>query len=94
MVVAALMLGGCGDTADDAPTTTTSKAPASTSARTLPSYKTAKAACGAVPRTTLARSLGVSATDAAAVAKIYAERHAPLAQRHGVYEGCYAALSK
>jgi hypothetical protein len=92
-VVAALALGGCGSGAGDTPTTK-SKAPVSTSVRELPSYDTAKTACGAVPREALARSLGVPATDADAIARKYAERHAPLAQRQGVYEGCHAALTK
>jgi hypothetical protein len=93
MVFATLALGGCGSAADETPSTT-SKAPISTSVRELPSYETAKTACGAVPRVALARSLGVPATDAVAVAKKYAERHAPLARRQGVYEGCYAALTR
>jgi hypothetical protein len=93
IMVVAVMVGGCGSTGDKTPPTT-STAPVSSSMRKLPSYKAAKIACGAVPRETLARALGLSATDAVAVARKYAERHAPLARRQEVYEGCYAALNK
>jgi hypothetical protein len=86
-LAAALAIGGCGGAGTPA---STSKF----SIRGTPSYETARSACGAVPRETLARGLGLSTTDAAAIARKYAEQKAPLAARQGVYDGCYAALTK
>lgn len=90
ILVAALASGGCGGGGDR--TTTTSRG--KFSIRETPSYKSASSACGAVPREALAQTLGLSTVDAAAIAKKYAEQKAPLAARRGVYDGCYAALTK
>jgi hypothetical protein len=90
ILVAAIASGGCGGgSSDHAPTS-----PGKFSIRETPNYNKARSACGAVSREALARSLGLSTTDAVAIAKRFAEQKAPLAARQGVYEGCYAALSK
>ena len=97
LIAAAALAGfGCGSEAQDTVTATTStgKAGDAVSIRQTPSYKSAEAACGAVPGETLAGRLGVATTDPEALAKKYAERNAPLARRQGVYEGCYAALTR
>ena len=91
IAVAALLLGGCGSSNNAS--TSTSRVQR-ISLRSAPSYKAAASACGAVPRATLARSLGISTTDPTSIATRYAERHAPLAARRDVYEGCYAALTR
>jgi hypothetical protein len=90
VLVALLASGGCGGGSSDHAPTSTGKF----SIRETPSYDKAKSACGAVSRETLARSLGLSTTDRAAIAERYAAQKAPLAARQGVYDGCYAALNK
>jgi hypothetical protein len=90
ILLALLGGGGCGGGNGDRAPTSTGKF----SIRETPSYDTAKSACGAVSRETLARSLGLTTTDPVAIAKKYATQKAPLAARQGVYDGCYAALTK
>jgi hypothetical protein len=90
ILVAALAAAGCGGGSSASAPTTTGRY----SVRETPSYDKAKAACGGMSREALARSLGLSTTDTVTIAKRYAERTAPLAQRGGVYNGCYAALTK
>jgi hypothetical protein len=96
IAAAALAAFGCGSEARDTttPATSTGKAGDAVSIRQTPSYKSAEAACGAVPAQTLAGRLGVATTDPEALARKYAERNAPLAQRQDVYEGCLAALTR
>jgi hypothetical protein len=91
LLVVGLVAAGCGD---DESATTTGTAPKSVEIRTSPDFKSVQRACGAATAQTLARDLGLSSTDPAAIAREYAQRNAPLALRQDVYEGCLSALTK
>ena len=77
IAVSAVVIAGCGGDDSSKPAT------APISSGKTPGYEQAKRACGAAR----------AGADAAAVARKYAETHAPVALRREVYEGCLAGLT-
>jgi hypothetical protein len=90
LTATALVTGGCSGGGEGH--ATTSRVRISTSS--APSFETAKRACGSTGSNALARTLGVSTSDPATLAKAYAERKAPPALREQAFKGCYAGLVK
>jgi hypothetical protein len=85
-----VLAAGCGSTGNTSTTHTVQRI----KVRNTPSFNSAQVACSAVPRAALARTLGLSSLDPGAIAKTYAEKHAPLAARQDVARGCLAGLTK
>src|SRR4051794_7678349 len=89
IVASSVAIGACGS-GDGSSTRTGTTIPLSAA----PSYKEAEHVCSASSNASLARRLGLSTTDAAAIATRYAERNAPPALRPEVYAGCRAGLTR